>query len=180
VGFIRRYPGFGGDRCTDLPLRWWATKEGAVKAFIKVVQDIGLLVARVALGLVLVAHGWHRFSGGIGASAASLGQAGLPEPQLFAWGATILEVIGGALLIFGLLTPVVAAFVVAEQIMVILWLRWQNGLYLASNGIEYPVVLAVLALVLVVFGAGRTGVDVLFRRAKKPSATKSVYDTSPA
>lgn len=151
-----------------------------MKAFIKVVQDIGLLVARVALGLVLVVHGWHRFTTGMGPAVATMTQAGLPEPQLFAWGATILEVIGGALLIFGLLTPIVAAFVVAEQIMVIAWLKWQNGLWLSQNGIEYPLVLAVLALVLVVFGSGRAGVDVLFRRAKKPATTSSVYDSHPA
>lgn len=155
-------------------------EEGAVKTFIKVVQDIGLLVARVALGLVLVGHGWHRFTTGIGATVTTLTQYGVPEPQLFAWGATVLEVIGGALLIFGLLTPIVAAFVVAEQVMVIVWLRWHNGLWQTTNGIEYPVILAVLALVLVAFGAGRTGVDVLFRRGRKPAATSSVYDSRPA
>jgi len=151
-----------------------------VKAFIKVVQDAGLLVARVVLGLVLVGHGWQRFSAGIGSTVDVLNLYGLPEPQLFAWGATILEIIGGALLIFGLLTPIVAAFVVAEQVMVVLWLRWRNGLWMSTNGIEYPVILAVLALVLVVFGAGRTGVDALFRRTKKPASTSSAYDRSPA
>jgi len=151
-----------------------------MKAFIKVVQDIGLLVARVALGLVLFAHGWHRFTAGIGLTITNLTQSGVPEPQLFAWGSTLLEVIGGALLVLGLLTPIVAAFVVAEQVMVVLWLKWHNGLWAATNGIEYPVIMAVLALVLVVFGAGRTGVDVLFRRGKKPASTSSVYDSSPA
>jgi len=157
-----------------------ATKEGAVKTFIKVVQDIGLLVARLVLGLVLVGHGWQRFSHGMGASADMLTRYGLPEPQLFAWGGTVLEVIGGALLIFGLLTPVVAAFVVAEQVMVIAWLKWQNGLWQATDGIEYSVVLAALALMLLVFGAGRTGVDQLFRRGKKPAATPPVYGARPA
>ena len=147
---------------------------------IKVVQDIGLLVARLTLGLVLVAHGWQRFTHGIGPTVDTLKHYGLPEPQLFAWGATVLEVIGGALLIFGLLTPIVAAFVVAEQVMVIAWLRWHNGLWQATNGIEYPVALAALSLILVVFGAGRTGVDMLFRRGKKPATTSSVYDSHPA
>jgi len=151
-----------------------------VKTLIKVVQDIGLLVARLTLGLVLVAHGWQRFTHGIGPTVDTLKHYGLPEPQLFAWGATVLEVIGGALLIFGLLTPIVAAFVVAEQVMVIAWLRWHNGLWQATNGIEYPVALAALALILVVFGAGRTGVDMLFRRGKKPATTSSVYDSHPA
>jgi putative oxidoreductase len=151
-----------------------------VKTLIKVVQDIGLLVARLTLGLVLVAHGWQRFSHGIGPTVDTLKHYGLPEPQLFAWGATVLEVVGGALLIFGLLTPIVAGFVVAEQVMVIAWLRWHNGLWQAANGIEYPVALAALALILVVFGAGRTGVDMLFRRGKKPATTSSVYDPHPA
>jgi putative oxidoreductase len=151
-----------------------------MKAFITVVQDIGLLVARVALGLVLVGHGWHRFQSGMGASADMLALYGLPQPQLFVWGATVLEVLGGALLVFGLLTPVVAAAVVAEQVVLIAWVTWHNGLWLATDGVEYPVILAVLALVLVVFGSGRTGVDALFRRGKKSSASTSVYDTDPA
>lgn len=151
-----------------------------MKTLIKVVQDIGLLVARLVLGLVLVGHGWQRFTHGMGPTVDTLTRYGLPEPQLFAWGATVLEVIGGALLIFGLLTPIVAAFVVAEQVMVIAWLKWQNGLWRASDGIEYPVALAALALILVVFGAGRTGVDVLFHRGKRPAANASVYDSNPA
>lgn len=151
-----------------------------MKAFIKVVQDIGLLIARLALGLVLVGHGWQRFTHGIGPTVDLLTRSGLPEPQLFAWGATVLEVLGGALLIFGLLTPVVAAFVVAEQVMIIIWLKWQNGLWNGTDGIEYHVVLAALALTLVVFGSGRAGVDALFRRGKKPAPTTSVYDSNPA
>jgi len=151
-----------------------------VKAFIKGVQDICLLVARVALGLILLAHGWQRFTHGIGPTVDTLTKYGLPEPQLFAWGATVLEVIGGALLVFGLLTPIVAAFIVAEQVMVIAWLKWQHGLWQINDGIEYSVILAALALILVVFGAGRTGVDVLFRRGKKPATSSSVYDSKPA
>lgn len=151
-----------------------------MKAFIKVVQDIGLLVARVALGLVLIGHGWHRFTSGMGAAADNLALYSLPQPQLFAWGATVLEVLGGALLVFGLLTPVVAAVVVAEQVMVIAWMKWRNGLWLATDGVEYPVILAVLALVLVVFGSGRAGVDNLFRKGRKPSSSTSVYDRDPA
>ncbi len=151
-----------------------------MKAFIKVVQDIGLLVARVALGLVLIGHGWHRFSSGMGPAADNLSLYGLPQPQLFAWGATVLEVLGGALLVFGLLTPVVAAVVVAEQVMVIAWMKWRNGLWLTTDGVEYPVILAVLALVLVVFGSGRAGVDNLFRKGRKPSSSTSVYDRDPA
>ncbi len=151
-----------------------------MNTFLAVVRDIGLLVARVTLGLVLVMHGWHRFTTGMGTTVTLLRGVGLPEPQLFAWGATILEVVGGALLVFGLLTPVVAAVVVAEQVMVIVWLRWQNGIWAVDNGIEYPVVLAALALVLVVFGSGRTGVDTLFRRGRRTPATSNAYDDSPA
>jgi putative oxidoreductase len=167
-------------RAAPAPSTVVATKEGAVKTLIKVVQDIGLLVARLVLGLVLVGHGWQRFSHGMAAAVDTLTRYGLPEPQLFAWGATVLDVIGGALLIFGLLTPVVAAFVVAEQVMVIAWLKWQNGLWNAADGIEYSVALAALALILVVFGAGRTGVDQLFRRGKKPAKASSGYDARPA
>lgn len=149
-----------------------------MKAFIKVLQDLGLLVARLILGVILVAHGWQRLTHGIDSTIGLMQQAGLPEPVLFAWGATVLELVGGGLLVFGLLTPIVAAFIAAEQVMVIVWLRWQNGLWQVSNGIEYPAVMAALALIFVVFGSGRTGVDMLLRRGKKPVKTAS-YSSIP-
>ncbi len=155
-----------------------------MKTFLTVVQSIGLLLSRVALGLVMIAHGWQRWDNpGLAAQVAHLEAAAIPQPQLVAWGTMLLEVIGGVLLIFGAFTPGVALFYLVQQVLVIALIKWPHGLWQENGGFEYNLVLAALALVLLVHGSGRAGVDTLFRRPsseKGPRASARVNDADPA
>jgi len=48
-------------------------------------QDIVLLIGRIALGIVLIAHGWQKyFTFGISGAAASFEQMGIPLPTVSA------------------------------------------------------------------------------------------------
>lgn len=139
-----------------------------MSGFLQVLRDLALLIARVALGLALVFRGWRRWTGegGMQAQIEYLRQFGTPQPELLAWGATLLEIIGGVFLVFGLLTPVVALALVVQQGLVISYTRWFRGPWLENGGYEYNVIQACLALLLAVFGAGRLAIDRLFRRNK--------------
>lgn len=149
---------------------------GHMGTLVKVLQDMGLLLARLVFGAVMIYHGWNRWRPGVQQQADYLAQYGLPEPLLLAWGAVGLEVIGGFLIIFGILTPVVAGLFVVEFVMIVLWIQWHHGIHVLNNGVEYSSVLAVLALLLTVFGAGRTGVDRLFRRSGRRRNAVDEYD----
>lgn len=133
-----------------------------------VFRDLALLIARIAFGLILVARGWRRWTsdGGMQAQIDYLRQFGTPQAEVFAWGGTLLEIIGGLFLIFGLLTPIVALVVLVQQGMVIAWTSWFRGPWLENGGYEYNVIQACLALLLVAFGAGRLAIDQLFRRSR--------------
>lgn len=160
-------------------------KEGNVTAFVRVLQDIGLFVARVAFGVVMVLHGWARWngSGGMAAQVAHLEASGIAQPQLVAWGTVLLEVIGGVLLVFGAFTPGVALFFLVQQVLVIALIKWHQGIYLESGGFEYNLVTAAAAALFLVFGSGRAGVDTLFRRPaaeKTPRTGRAVDDRAPA
>ena len=73
--------------------------------------DLALLLSRVALGVILLAHGWQKLNEyTIAGTAASFAQMGVPAPTVAATFATAVELVGGAALILGLLTPVVALF----------------------------------------------------------------------
>lgn len=139
--------------------------------FVQILRDLVLLIARVGLGGILIAHGWRRWQvQGVQAQADYVTQFGTPYPTVVAWGAIILELVGGVFLIVGALTPLVAAAIVAEQVLTICYTNWYKKPYLLDaqgtyvGGYEYNVALALLALVFVVFGAGRAAVDRLFRR----------------
>ncbi|WP_432560219.1 DoxX family protein [Granulicoccus sp. GXG6511] len=139
-----------------------------MSGFLKVLQDLALLIARVAFGAVLVFRGWRRWTsdGGMQGQIDYLRQFNTPAPELLAWGGTLLEMIGGVFLIFGLLTPLVALAVVVQQGMIIAWTKWFRGPWLENGGYEYNGIQAALALLFTVFGAGRLAIDRLFRRSK--------------
>ncbi|SER77684.1 putative oxidoreductase [Propionibacterium cyclohexanicum] len=148
--------------------------------FMNVVHDIGLLVARVTLGLALIAHGWARWDiHGMDAEVLLLTEHGVPAPELMAWGALVFEVAGGVMLIFGILTRLVAIIAIAQNVLIVVWLRFRWGPYLSSGGYEYNVVLATVAFVLLCFGAGRTGVDMLFEKDRSTTESEGFDSLVP-
>lgn len=150
-----------------------------MRTVIHFVQDICLMLSRIVLGLVLVMHGWHRWDTGMDKQVAFLSEHGVPQPEALAWGATALELIGGVMLVFGVLTPLVAAFVVAENALVVAWIKLRNGWSVTHDGWEYNVVLAALALLFVGHGSGRAGVDALFRSHKADDPERKVIRENP-
>jgi putative oxidoreductase len=144
--------------------------------FLQVIRDIGLLIARLGLGGILILHGWTRWQGpgqGVQKQVEYVTQFGVPSPTVVAWGGIILELVGGLLLVVGALTPLVALVILVEQILIIAYTNWYKGPDLLkpdgtyAGGYEYNVALGLIALLLLVFGAGRIAIDQLFRR-KKP------------
>lgn len=131
-----------------------------MRSFISFLQAISLLVVRICFGLLLIAHAWHRWhTVGMHAEIAHLQAFEVPQPYLLAWGALALEAVGGLLLILGLMVPLVALLVLVMNVLVIVWIKWGNGLYLHHDGWEHNAVQACLALVLATFGSGRAGLD---------------------
>jgi putative oxidoreductase len=149
--------------------------------FLQVVRDLALLLARVGLGGVLIMHGIRRWQDqGIDSQIAYLEQFATPFATYAAWGGTLLEIVGGIFLIVGALTPLVAAAVVVEQVLIVLYTNWYKSFYINKvdgtavswqGGYEYNLVIALLALLLVVYGSGLIGIDRLFRRKKRDDDT---------
>ena len=131
-----------------------------------VLSDIALLVARVGLGIVLLAHGWQKFNTyTVSGTASSFEDMGIPAPAVAAVFATVVEIVGGVALIAGLLTPLFAALNVLNLLGAFVLVHAGNGVFVADNG--YELVLALIAGLAVVglLGAGKLSVDgVLGRR----------------
>lgn len=153
---------------------------------LQVVRDIVLLISRVGLGAILIVHGWRRWQVvGPQSQIDYLAQFSTPYPQVVVWVTIILELVGGLFLIVGALTPLIAAAVVAQQVLIICYTNWYGYQYVAANVPEFAVtermihsiVVGLLALMFLVFGAGRASIDRLFRREKveEPQA-RSDYD----
>jgi putative oxidoreductase len=125
--------------------------------------DLALLVLRVAVGAVFLAHGINHIIGGgrIAGTGRWFESLGMRPGVLHAWLASITEVVAGALLVVGLLTPVAGAGVVG--VMLVAWItnHLRNGFFIfrPGEGWEYVMILTVTGLVLAMLGPGGWSLD---------------------
>lgn len=134
------------------------------------VREWGLLVARVVLGVVLVAHGWQKFTEwGIAGTTASFQEMGVPAPPVSALVASIVELGGGVLLILGLFTTVAGFLVALNMLGAVLFVHAPHGVFVAGNGWELVAVIGVASLVFALVGAGRISLDALIAGRRTPS-----------
>lgn len=126
-------------------------------------DNILLLVIRLAVGLVLFPHGAQKLLGWFGGA----GYAGMMEvftanmgiPTILALLAIAAESFGALGLIFGFLGRIAALGVVANMVGAIVLVNGANGFFWTNGGYEFPLLLGVLALVIVVGGSGPVSLD---------------------
>ena len=122
------------------------------------VREFFLLVARLAIGVVLFAHGWQKFfSDGMDAVTSTFTQTGIPFPVISAWFTALVELIGGAAFILGLLMPLVSILFAVVMAGALVFVHGKAGL-IAPNGYEYVLILGTAALA-VGFSGSKYSVD---------------------
>ncbi|MET0821665.1 MAG: DoxX family protein [Aeromicrobium sp.] len=132
--------------------------------------DIGLLIIRVAVGVVVGAHGLQKVFGwfdgpGIDGFAGALGDMGFTRGTTFlAWVTALSEVGGGLLLALGLLTPVGAAAVLGVGLNIVYLQRSDPFI----GGWELPALFSAVALGLLFSGPGRIAVDGVAPWSRRP------------
>jgi putative oxidoreductase len=129
--------------------------------------DVGLLLLRFAVGGVFLAHGAQKVFGvwggpGIGGFTEVLRAFGYRNPEILVWVTAMTELIGGAGVVLGLLTPLAASGLLALMINTVL-LKAGNGFFIAgppgAAAVELDVVLGLAAAALVLTGSGRIALD---------------------
>lgn len=122
--------------------------------------DYGLLALRVALGLILVAHGLPKLKH-LGATADEFRSMGFSPGRLWAFAAGVIETFGGAFLIAGFMTQPVAVLVAAQFLVIIMKLKLRQGLV---KGYEFDLIIFASAIALATVGAGKVmSLDETFR-----------------
>jgi putative oxidoreductase len=130
---------------------------------------IGLLVLRLALGLVFIMHGGQKlFIFGFDRTSAMLAQMNIPAATLLGPLLAIVEPLAGATIIIGLLTRVAALAVAVDMIAAILLFHRMNGFFV-PGGIEFPMMLSAAGLTLVALGAGSLSVDHALAQRRRTS-----------
>lgn len=139
------------------------------------VREWGLLVARLILGVVLVAHGWQKFTEwGLAGTTASFQEMGVPAPPASALIAAIVELGGGVLLLLGLFTTVAGFLVALNMLGAVLFVHAPHGVFVAGNGWELVAVIGLASLVLALVGPGRISLDALIAGRRSASRAARV------
>jgi len=129
------------------------------------VRDAALLLLRIVLGTVFVAHGWDKLMiTGLTGTAGQFSDWGVPQPQLSAWLVMAVELLGGALLVVGLLTTLIAGLLALLMVAAVWLVHLDAGFFTAHGGVEYPVVMLAALIIIVVFGSGRVSLDGVLTR----------------
>ncbi|MCX2730229.1 DoxX family protein [Saccharopolyspora sp. NFXS83] len=138
-----------------------------------IARDLFAFIARLAIGIVLIAHGVQKFFGlGMPMISEAFGRLGIPLPTIAAWFTVLVEIVGGTLLVLGLLLPIVGVLVALLMAGAAWFVHLPHGLF-SPNGYELVLVIGVAALALG-FNGGRWSIDhgVLsrFTGRRRPSA----------
>ena len=124
-------------------------------------DDLGLLVLRLGLAAMMLAHGYQKFvlQGGFGGTTQAFTQLGVPSPQISAILIIVLELAGGVAMVFGLFTVVIGLAYAAAMAAAVWLVHLPHGFFVAQNGYELAGLTGVVALVLVITGAGKISLD---------------------
>lgn len=128
--------------------------------------DLGLLIIRLVIGLIMMGHGAQKLFGWFGGygpkgTGGWLESIGVRPGVAMAVVAGLAEFGGGALFALGLATPLASLLIAATMLVAIAKVHGANGLWVTANGYEYNLVLIAAAVGIGFAGAGTYSLDTL-------------------
>jgi putative oxidoreductase len=137
-------------------------------------RDVVLLVARIGLGVMMVAHAKLEYDFA-GASVAGVGrlfaQAGVPLAPISGPANMLFELIGGILMIIGLAVIPIGVLMALNMLGAWVFVHTSGLFSLDHNGPELVITLGLLSLALAATGSGRLGLDHLIMRRWRARVT---------
>ena len=127
-------------------------------------MQLGLLVLRVVVGLLFIGHGAQKLFGmfggyGIEGTGNFFESLGMKPGRLNAVAGGSAELVGGALLALGLLTPLAAVLLIATMVVAIATVHWSNGVWSSEGGYEYNVTIIAAVFAVTATGPGDWSLD---------------------
>lgn len=126
-------------------------------------SDVPVLLLRLALGPMLIAHGYNKVfgKGGLAGTTRWFDGLGLRPAKVHARVAAATELTAGTMMTLGVANPVPSAAFIGLMTTAARTDHKGKGFFVFKNGWEYTGVVAVVAAVIAALGPGRFSVDAL-------------------
>ncbi|HET6645197.1 MAG TPA: DoxX family protein [Fimbriimonadales bacterium] len=131
--------------------------------------DLALLVLRLVLGVIMMAHGLQKM-GVVPGGAATIGEqidtfAKMGFPAWLGYLSVIAEAAGGLGVLIGLFGRLAAFGIAVDLFVAIVKVHITHGFFSAKGGFEFPLALFGIAAALMFTGMGRVSIDAILARA---------------
>jgi putative oxidoreductase len=129
---------------------------------------LGLLILRLAVGLILAAHGAQKLFGWFGGSGMDgwtqvVTRLRIRPAQPWAWVAALAEFGGGLLLALGLLSPLGNLAIAGSMLVAMITVHLPKGFFVSKGGYEFNLALLAAVAALALSGPGAISVDQALR-----------------
>lgn len=118
---------------------------------LKRLQPFALLVMRLVLGAIMIAHGYKKVFGGFHAHQEFI--SGIGIPGWMAYLSTCTEFFGGIAIVLGLFAQFFSLAFFIEMLVAIWKVHFKHG-FTAQGGYEFPLALVAISFALMCIGAG--------------------------
>ena len=124
------------------------------------VVDAAILVLRIAIGVIFLAHGMQKLFGlfggsGINGFAEMLKSLGFASPLFWARVAAAAEGLGGLFLLLGVVPRIGAGLIAIVMLVAIAKVHGPKGFFMMQGGFEYQFLILMTSLALILAGAGK-------------------------
>ena len=142
-------------------------------------SDFALLTARIVLGIVLFAHGIQKLIiNGFAKTLEQFEAMGIPLAIVSSAFVTVVESLGGFLLLLGALTRVVVSLHIIVMVGAAMFVHASRGIFAQDGGWELVGVIAACELTLAAVGPGRYSLDhLLLRRGSSRNQPRTALVT---
>lgn len=122
--------------------------------------DLGILILRLGIGIMFVAHGLQMAFGlfggpGVKGFSGMLTSLGFYPALFWSYVASYTVLIGGLALILGVQTRPAAGLLLIFILTAGIKVHLSKGFFLSNGGFEYTFVIAAACLALILLGAGK-------------------------
>jgi len=122
--------------------------------------DLGILVLRLALGIMFLAHGLQMAFGlfggpGVKGFSQMLSGLGFAPAMFWSYIASYTVLFGGLLVIIGVQTRLAATLLLIFILTAAIKVHLDKGFFLSNGGFEYTFIIAAICLALILLGPGK-------------------------